>query len=846
MKPNFALSLSFDGIRMLHRAAGGWRLVGEVALDADDLPGDLARLREKALALEPGGLRSKLLLPNAQIRYLTIDTPGMDTDARREASRDALDGSTPYPVSDLVFDISADGDRTHVAAVARETLQEAEAFAVEYRFDPVSFAAVPGDQNYLGEPYFGQTAGAAELLGGATVEPDGVAVVVIGKAQPPERLQEDSAAVPPMPMAAPAPPLPEPEAKPEPEPVKEPQPASTKEQAEETAPPPSAPEAEASAEEEPLPSMPTLGGARREGPKQGPKAPDPTAEPKAPPAAPAAFATRRARQEPPAPTRPAPSVSASYAEVDDLPDDYEPLDPPSPLIDPRPSTDAPNAARTGFLSRRKPKSPRFATPPRAPKQARPDRKLAAAAVADPAAGAAAFQSEADRMTIFGARRGEVGGKPRFLGLMLTAALLLFLAGVAAWAAVFLEEDLSLSRLFGSQSEPEVAFSDPVPDTPILPAPVEPEVVDTRTASLDPTLSPEDSAVLEALQRPVEPAPPEVLSEAALEAKYAATGIWSRAPEVPDTPADLVTLDDLYVTGIDPVSTAKDAVALPGTGEFETDLVFAALPSPAAPGTSFAFDDRGLVRPSAEGTLSPDGILVYLGRPAVVPPVTPTRFETSPEEETTSQSRLAAFRPKDRPQGLVQSYERGQFGGLTRDELAEQRPVLRPQSLQERAAEIAEAAEPDPINTDDAVAAALATPAAFDNPTQLAATASRRPDTRPNNFSRIVRRAEKAQAAEPVRVASAASVAPRAVQPKIPSKSSVSKAATVSNAINLRKVNLIGVYGKPSARRALVRLDNGRYQKVVVGDRLDGGRVSAIGESELRYRKGSRNLILKMP
>ncbi len=85
-----------------------------------------------------------------------------------------------------------------------------------------------------------------------------------------------------------------------------------------------------------------------------------------------------------------------------------------------------------------------------------------------------------------------------------------------------------------------------------------------------------------------------------------------------------------------------------------------------------------------------------------------------------------------------------------------------------------------------------------------------------------------------------------VVPKIPSSANVAKSATVKNAINLRNVNLIGVYGKPSSRRALVRLSNGRYQKVQVGDRIDGGRVSAIGNNELRYKKGSRNLTLKMP
>ena len=42
MKPNFTLSLSFDGIRLLHRTSGGWQLVGEVALDSADLAAELA------------------------------------------------------------------------------------------------------------------------------------------------------------------------------------------------------------------------------------------------------------------------------------------------------------------------------------------------------------------------------------------------------------------------------------------------------------------------------------------------------------------------------------------------------------------------------------------------------------------------------------------------------------------------------------------------------------------------------------------------------------------------------------------------------------------------------------
>ncbi len=83
-------------------------------------------------------------------------------------------------------------------------------------------------------------------------------------------------------------------------------------------------------------------------------------------------------------------------------------------------------------------------------------------------------------------------------------------------------------------------------------------------------------------------------------------------------------------------------------------------------------------------------------------------------------------------------------------------------------------------------------------------------------------------------------------PPVPSRASVAKQATVRNAINLGKVNLIGIYGSPSKRRALVRLASGKYVKVEVGDRVDGGRVSAIGSNELRYVKRGRNITLKMP
>jgi len=78
------------------------------------------------------------------------------------------------------------------------------------------------------------------------------------------------------------------------------------------------------------------------------------------------------------------------------------------------------------------------------------------------------------------------------------------------------------------------------------------------------------------------------------------------------------------------------------------------------------------------------------------------------------------------------------------------------------------------------------------------------------------------------------------------KGVVAKKATFVNALNLSKTSLIGVYGTPSKRYALVRMSTGRYKKVKVGDSLDGGRVAAISQSELTYKKGSRSFTLSMP
>jgi len=433
-------------------------------------------------------------------------------------------------------------------------------------------------------------------------------------------------------------------------------------------------------------------------------------------------------------------------------------------------------------------------------------------------------SERQRMTIFGARtEPEIGGKPRFLGLILTSALLVFLLAVAAWASVFLDE--GISRFLDRDSDaPSIARMPDVQLEPLDGSVTAPADDDdpTELAALDTGkgLAPPDDGLSNLL-----PPPPALTAEEA-EARYAATGIWQRSPQPPDTPRQ-TTLDDLYIASIDGSVQQFDAVALPKAQALRNDRTYLSQPNPAAPGTDFTLDERGLVVATPEGAINPDGIRIFTGPPPVVPPnrTAPPATDPEPQQDEQTVARdpaLEETRPKTRPDGLIENNERAQLAGRTMAELSALRPKPRPETLK---------AEQE-----------AAQPAA----TKFAVAESTAPVNRPRNFSAIVKQTREAQQQRPAETTQVAAVAPRSVQPRVPSTANVSRQATVSNAINLRRINLIGVYGKPTSRRALVRLSNGRYQKVQVGDRLDGGQVAAIGESQLRIAKNGRNVVLDMP
>ncbi|MEV8467816.1 hypothetical protein AB0T83_13630 [Fluviibacterium sp. DFM31] len=297
-----------------------------------------------------------------------------------------------------------------------------------------------------------------------------------------------------------------------------------------------------------------------------------------------------------------------------------------------------------------------------------------------------------------------------------------------------------------------------------------------------------------------------------------TVFYSPAP-ILTQPLDDQDLLDLAMPGLDP-SFRTDALALTDLTTWSADSLPASPQPPGPAAQIFVVDERGLVRPSAEGTPTPDGVLVFEGQPPGQARPRPDRDE--PVEVTIVLTRaglaedhpLKNVAPRARPQGLDERFERAALGGKTKTELALYRPVPRPASAQ------------------DAVRDAPAT--------AQAVSQAPRPQAR------------SPQAAQRFAAASVAKPKPQVIRqdqvatPTAASPQKVAKQATRGSGIDLNEINLLGTFGSSRSPRALVRLPSGRVVNVEVGDRIDGGKVSAINQGRLSYVKGGRNVTLTMP
>ena len=989
MKPNYALGLTDDGVTLWQRGKDGWLRVGAVALDVDDMDRAMAALVARAAEVGPKDLTAKLVIPSEHLLLTHVAAPGPGPEAQANQIRAALQGRTPFPVEELVFDWSGAGTTVAVAVVARETLLEAEEFALAQGLIPQCFVAARAPDGFRGEPFLGLTRSAraqgldvANLRDPEVVRQTGIAV------PPPPAQPITPVTITPAAKSAPAAPEPAPVA-PAPE---------------------SAPETAADAAE-------TVGddSASKPDAASDTPAPDPA---KTKPAAPAiaspkpdaipspaaktsdvAFRSRRALTAPLAQPM---TTAAARSDGGVKPSSRSRKS--APKMDLGAVVQSKLAAlRTSLSALRMPALPKIALPAQLGKSgadgATPSatspandplaqlRRLqtgtkaaqpSTAPAAKPSAPALSNPSEAERLTVFGARGAGTASAPTPLpqrALLIVGGGVLLLVCAAIWALYFARgTDTAAPAPVPDDIAPPAAIAELAPEDRVLP-PVE------DLAAIEAALGPEDAAQsdrpaedgsdqglpagAEAALQPVPQPVPEIQTQLdspadqavapnlteALSGRLAeirSNGIiapqdHSGLPQAPLAPAPF---------GADPLPPLRNAAAAPADApvsapapEVASEAV-AAAPDPEAglqitvqqgrppsrppakparflqpeapPAEPAAPQQQGAIAPqgdaqnqSTASTLAdpPDGTVASVA-PATDAPALPDTAQTQPAPPVTeaalriavtqgpppvlpprradSAATLRAPAPADAPpaaiapaalpadeQGLAITVTPG-----TPPVLPPRRDTTPAQDAPDQAAlapapdaASAEAAPPDALAarasvTPGAVAltalrplprpsdlrtAPLPEPAPeFANASALAVANSLRPRARPSGFAEIVQRSLRAatrqQAAtnappEAVQTASAAVAAQP--MPNLPTSTSVAREATQTRAINLRQVNLIGVMGTPANRRALVRLSNGRVVTVRVGERLDDGQVTAISDSELRYNKRGRDVVLRI-
>jgi len=981
MKPNFALKLSHDGVEILQRAASGWMVTGSTRFDAADLDGKLRHLREQAEALSPDGLRAKLIMPDSEVRYASVVAPGPTDEARRLQIESEIEGLTPYALHELAYDYVVEGDYALVAICAREILAEAEGFAQTHGFNPVSFAAIPPAGAFAGEPFFGEAAGARAFLPrNASVERDREPVRVAGQPKP----AEPPRPAPPLRPAATAKPAPAAE-----RPVPAGAPAVPSARTAGAVAASAAPEAfsrvgslvrrmgtrirreQAQAATDGASAKPAQPASAQSKPQSAPQAAPQSTAPKTDTATPGIQADKS-------------NVAAASAPTPDTSSPAKPTEPQSgskaepvafssrrspPAPGAAPAATGPALVSDGPGARAGKPNPggRIAVMPggdekvppgrmtrlyrrgrRAAKGAlvsvglvkaaegrgkrrggrRTDPAQAAPLVpaSAPPASERAKASEAEAMTIFGARnmqRTETGFARR--GLMLTGGLLLLLLAVAIWAVYFTSGPARETGI--AQAPQDTVSALPPIDAPAgitapapVPAPAEEETPVPEPEAIAPP--PAEAEVEVEAEAPVaeQTTDPDVLLEELVQEALTQampvdllgqtedTAVPPGEAEAPGT-AEETALEGVDSAPVMPdVETATDQrLALPPVLDRPelTEVAPVSPPPPPPFGAEFTLGPDGLVEATPEGAMTPSGVTVFAGPPSEVPPARPAGIAppapapAEPEAAPEAGEAEPAVAPE--PEAQVQTPEETEAAVVIEDDTPRADPALagfRPQSRSPLVAALAaaaaandaegdpapdatpETATPDASDPDDDSAAATPTPggvlldglrpqrrptdlvtptdAATETATDAAAevdpgvvAVSLRPTARPGNLSARVQEslaAARAPAAAAPAAAAPAAAAPAptaSAAPNIPTTASVAQQATQARAINLRRVNLIGVFGTPNDRRALVRLSNGQVVRVQVGDRLDGGQVSAIGDNELRYVKNGRNEVLRI-
>ncbi len=479
-----------------------------------------------------------------------------------------------------------------------------------------------------------------------------------------------------------------------------------------------------------------------------------------------------------------------------------------------------------------------------------------------------------------AAREPVRGKPRYLGLLLTVVLLFLLAMIAAWSSYSL-------GAWNTVADAPVQMGAENPDRTEVPAAEMPDANDEMLADMqDPAELSDTASVTDPSVAVVDGgvASPEAADLTATVVEPAPSVDMAAETTAPVNPT-AGTDDEIFLASMDASPVPPDPLSLVQPLA-QGDQMPAAQPAPPPFGTVYQFEANGAITSTPEGIITPEGVFLRAGKPSRVPTARteaviaaaaaaakPAAAAAALDEVVAAAATpgvyadpaLAGKKPRTRPVGLTPpaAADQGALAPEVDSRLAGLRPSARPATILSAGRQAQQASAAASLT---AQAEVMNQEAALVSGSKLAVAISRKPAARPHDLSRAVEAAVAAVAREPDSEPAAEpqprlaaipekNASPEAdgepdvvsAAPKIPTKATVAKQATFKNAINLSKLNLIGVYGTQSKRYALVRTAAGRYKKVRVGDTIDGGgRVAAITATEVRYQKGGRLVALAMP
>ena len=140
MSSKFLLHLSSDSIDLERQdASGHWHRLGSVSPDSKHLTEALAHLRQTVVTEASDPLEVLVALPADQIKRVDLD----HSDTSTAALQQALAGQTPYEFHELCVDCLPTPQGQTIAAIAQETLEEAENLTKAFGFKAAGFVALP-------------------------------------------------------------------------------------------------------------------------------------------------------------------------------------------------------------------------------------------------------------------------------------------------------------------------------------------------------------------------------------------------------------------------------------------------------------------------------------------------------------------------------------------------------------------------------------------------------------------------------------------------------------------------------------------------------------------------------